>query len=235
MIIGLACSACGSTHTVQQPTTPTRATSAAKVAPVALGADLNFVVLPPTHGAGNAMLGTFTEAGQYGAIMAQCAGKGSMRVAGLWTVPCNPNFAEGGQLGFDTAGKRINLTVRAKPGTTWWLAVGEHIPVLRKLAPPTVVLLHRTGVGNESFGPMRLRGKFQIEDACRGTGQLKIYVWSLSSTGRRTGGLGGNETYCPEGRFGWSGSAGRGRRVLIDIHAGRKATWTLTLKNVPGK
>src|SRR5690242_4311012 len=123
-IVALGCSACGSAKTVRQ--TPPPRTTVAKVAPVTFGSDLNFVVLPPTHGTGDATLGTFTRGGRYGDIEVQCAGESPMKVAGLWTVPCDSN-GSGGTLGFDTVGERINLTVRAKPGTTWWLAVGENI------------------------------------------------------------------------------------------------------------
>jgi hypothetical protein len=221
LIVALGCSACGSTHTIRSTAT-TKATHAAQAAPIDLPPGTNFVILPPTHGVGNGSLGTFTVAGRYGNIAVQCTGEGPIRVAGLWTVPCN--FTSG-QLGFDTAGKRIHLTVRAKPGTTWWLAAGEHIPAL---VHRPVVLLHRAGVGSKSLGTFHPNphGMVKVVTTCKGKGQFNVrptswaqgtyFPWELS--------------YCPAIRNVTTSHppAGVGG-VPISVQAGRKAHWTITI------
>ncbi len=221
LAVGLGCSACGSTHTVRQSTTTIRTTTVAKVAPISLGSDLNFVILPPIHGAGDDTLGTFTVAGRYGYIAAKCTGQGPMKVAGLWTVPCEPAMGVD-ELGFDTPGQRIHLAVRAKPGTTWWLAVGEHIPRLVR-AHRTLVLLHRSGVGSKSLGTFHLGARVTIGLTCTGQGAFNVFFRSTPPI-RVPAGL---ETYCPEGNVSERLPAKSG--VGISVETGRKVRWTITI------
>jgi len=246
VIVALGCGACGSAKAVRQTTPPTTTTEA-KVAPVTLGSDLNFVVLPPTHGAGDATLGTFTVAGRYGDIEVQCTGESPMKVAGLWTVLCDRS-GSGATLIFDTVGERINLTVRAKPGTTWWLAVGEHIPTL---VHPTLLLAHRTGAGKASLGPrcrhvrplnsspnpcqaslgtFRLHGILHVAASCKGHGQLVVSVDFLS----KRNGIAVRDDYCPmtETVQTFPATDGKVRVVVTRASTGK---WEVTLRETPAK
>jgi hypothetical protein len=221
----------------------------AKVAPVTLAPGLNFVVLPPTHGAGNETLGAFTVAGRYGDIEVQCTGESPMKVAGLWTVPCaSDGFGE--TLGFDTVGERINLTVRAKPGTTWWLAIGEHIPTL--VHPHrTLVLVQRTGAGKASLGArcrhvrplnpspgpcqaslgtFRLHGVLHLVTSCKGHGQLVVFV---NFTSKRQGNT-FSDDYCPMSRAVQTFPATDGS-VRVAVTRASTGTWTVTLRETLAK
>jgi hypothetical protein len=223
LVVAVGLSACGNAHTVRSPTMTTRTTTVAKVAPVDLGSDVNFVVLPPMHGAGDETLGTFTTTGSFGYIEAQCTGEGSMKVAGMWTVPCS---AAGAQLGFDTPGQRIHLAVRAKPGTTWWLAIGEHIPSLVR-DHRTLVLLHRSGVGSKSLGTFHfhLQGTVRVATSCTGKGQFTVRFTSTAPAY-----FPDESTYCPENQgVGTSRPPAGARDVDVSVQAGRKASWTLTI------
>lgn len=246
LTVVLGCSACGGAHTARQSTTTTRTTTVAKVTPVTLGHDLNFVILPPIHGAGDETLGTFTVAGRYGDIEVQCTGGGPIKVAGLWTVPCRSGGGE--TLGFDTVGERINLTVRAKPGTTWWLAVGEHIPTL---VHPTLLLAHRTGAGKASLGArcrhvrplnpspnpcraslgtFRLHGILHVATSCTGHGQLVVSISFLSKRPDNTF----SDDYCPMNDTVQTFPATDGK-VRVAVTRAPKGTWEITLRETPAK
>src|SRR4051812_3237938 len=123
VIVALGCSACGSAKTVRQTPPPT--TNVAKVPPISLQPDANLVVLPATHGAGNRNFGTFTPASIV-YLEYTCTG-GRLTIVGFnGPRPCNGSSVSVGISGYE--GKPLNLTLRAKPGTTWWFAAGEHIP-----------------------------------------------------------------------------------------------------------
>lgn len=226
--LALGCTACGGTQrAVLRVKTVRTKIAAAKAAPADMPPLTNFVVLPPTHGAGDASLGTFTMAGRFGDIEVQCTGKSPMTVAGLWTVPCGRNGAVE-SLGFDTVGQRINLTVRAKPGTTWWLAVGERIPTLVRRP---VVLLRRTGSGKASLGTFRVSGDIHVETTCKGAGQLIVSVSSHSPHFQNTF----SDDYCPAADSVMTIPGGSGTRVRVAVTRAPKGTWGVTVREAPPK
>lgn len=223
MAAALCCSGCGSTHAVRQ-SRPT--THVAADAPLALPPAANLVILPTQYGAGDERLGTFTAEGSV-YVELSCKGKG--RLSGLTIVrvvgigPC-----DGSPVDVEVPheeGKSIQLVVHAKPGTTWRLAVGEHIP------GATLVFVHSSGFGNKSFGTFRVRGTITVAISCKGTGNIDVEVTSTSS--KHSHGL---DTLCPQ----TPGSSFQpdlsvGRRVQIDVHAPRKVSWTISVSEEVAK
>ena len=216
LIAGLGCSACGSTHAVRHSRSTT---NVAHVVPLALPPAANLIIIPPQRGAGDEQFGTFTASGTV-YFEFSCKGKGPLTIVGVLQhiSPCDGS-PTGASVPYNK-GERVHVVVQAKPGTTWRLAVGEHV------AGATLVLVHSSGVGNKSFGTFELRGTITIATTCKGKGPIDTY---FKSTSRKV--IPGVGTYCPQtpgssASFpvpaGVSGAA-------ISVEAGPKVRWTITI------
>lgn len=189
--------------------------------PFALPPEANLVILPPQRGSGNASFGTFTAAGDV-YIELECNGPGTLTIPAVSRSNC-----PGGLTGITVPGARgtrYNLAVRANPKTTWQIAVGEHI------AGATLVLVHRSGSGNASFGPFRVSGPITVAGSCTGHGNFAYSV--VSTKPAKSDGVG---TTCPfpGGSFGPDSAPKPGSPVRIRIDAGPRAHWTVTVTQQP--
>ncbi len=221
VIFALGCSACGSAKAVRHTPDRTTTNTMAQVVRASLQSDTNLVVLPPTHGAGNKTFGTFTPEGTV-FLEYTCTG-GPLTIVGFGGPrPCDGVVSVGIS---NYEGKPMNLTLRAKPGTKWWFAAGEHIPGTN-LVQPTRVLVDRTGSGKRSLGTFRLRGPLKYTVSCRGRGQLLVQFTPLPSKP-------GQFTWpdCPALEVGGTYVGTIGDRVRIAVfRAGPKVTWTVKVR-----
>jgi hypothetical protein len=220
LVAALACSACGSAKAVRQTPPPT--TTVAKVPPISLQPEANLVVLSATHGAGNKNFGTFRPAGTV-FLEYTCTG-GRLTIVGFGGPrPCNYG---GGSVAISSyEGRSMNLTLRAKPGTTWWFAAGEQILGAKLVHPHrTLVLVQRTGSGSKSLGTFRLGGAITVSTSCKGWGSFDVRLDPSSQNG-----LSGLGTVCPEGRQQFSSAVPKSRPFHIYVVAARRARWTVTV------
>jgi hypothetical protein len=244
VIVAVGLSACGSTHAVRQSTTTRTTTTAAHVVQLTLPHEANLVILPPSNGAGNAQFGTFTASGTV-YFKFSCKGKGPLTLADVveHISPCDSS-PTGASVPYH-AGERVHLAVRAKPGTTWRLAVGEHVP------GTALVLAHRTGAGKASLGArcrhvrpfnsspgsckaslgtFRLHGILHVVTSCTGPGQLIVSVSFLSKRPDNTFG----DDYCPMNHT-VSTFPATDRSVRVAVTRAPKGTWEVTLRETPAE
>jgi hypothetical protein len=217
VLAAFGCSGCGS---VQHTTTQSRSTTV-PVSPVrlALPPAANLVIVPPVSGTGDERFGTFMASGTV-YLEFSCKGKGPLTFVGILKhiSPCDGS-ATGASVPYDP-GNPVHLTVQAPPGTTWRLAVGEHVP------GAALVLVHSSGAGNKSFGTFPLRGTIRAVVACKGKGNLELRFDPPSEATTDFG------TVCPEGSGGWSSPplpAGKIRTARIYVDADPKARWTISV------
>ena len=192
--------------------------------PFALPQAANLVILPPVHGVGVERFGTFTPAG-YVYVEASCKGKGLLTIVRISrSGPCDGNPVQIGVPGNE--GKPLPLVVRAQPGTTWRIAVGEHI------AGATLVLVHKSGTGNTTFGPFQRVGTVTVAITCKGRGSLDVGVATTSPP--HSDGLG---AACPlPGRGSIFGPMRPpNSRFRIEVHGGPHLTWTVTVHEQDAK
>ncbi len=217
LLVALGCSACGTTQhrTVRSKTVVVSPPQAR----FALPSSATLVIVPPQHGAGDEDFGTFTASGTV-SFEFSCKGEGPFTLVRILShiSPCDGSPTEA-SIPYH-AGETVHVAVQAKPGTTWRLAVGEHVP------GADLVLIHSSGVGNRTFRTFQLRGRISVATSCRGRGNLDV---GFNSTSSKV--IPGSGTYCPEAPGavasfdvpGGAGSAG----VYLD--AGPKVRWTLTI------
>jgi hypothetical protein len=222
----LCCTGCGSTHAAQPTTVST--THVAKIVrrPLTLPSAASLVIVPPLRGAGNEQFGTFTASGTV-YFEFSCKGQGPLTIAGILEhiSPCDGS-PTGAAVPYH-AGERVRVAVRAKPGTTWRLAVGEHVPGTAR------VLVHSSGVGNKSFGTFLLGGTILFDMACKGKGNLDIFFDPIAGKP-----ISGEGTVCPEpaslvGSLGL-GREGKGRTARISVYADPNVRWTIRLSATNG-
>jgi hypothetical protein len=219
VLVALACSACGSTHT--QPVTTIKHAVKKAPLPLTLPSAANLVIVPTQNGTGNEKLGTFTASGTV-YFEFSCKGEGPLTIGGILEhiSPCDGS-PTGASVPYHT-GEPVHLAVRAKPGTTWRLAVGEHVP------GATLVLVHRSGTGSESLGTFVMRGHVDAATSCTGRGDFSLGFTPTS--GKAVPGIG---TVCPQpppaSVLHLYFPAADGRRVQVYVDAAPNAHWTVTL------
>jgi hypothetical protein len=137
LVAALGCSACGGTQHNRVTTSGSRDASVRKAQkqpkPLTLPAAANLVILAPANGTGNAQFGTFTASGPVH-FKFSCEGDGPLTIVGILEhiSPCDGS-PTGASVPYH-AGEKVHLTVRAKRGTTWRLAVGDTFPAPRSFS-----------------------------------------------------------------------------------------------------
>jgi hypothetical protein len=224
VIVAVCLGACGSTqHAVTL--SRTAVISAPKVR-LALPSGANLFIVPPVSGTGDAQFGTFTASGTV-YFEFSCKGKGPLTIVGVLShiSPCDGS-PTGASVPYHS-GERVHLTVQAKPGTTWRLAVGEHVPGAARL------LFHRSGVGNKPIGTFVIGGRtLEFNIACKGTGNLTILFNQPFPNGIPDEG-----TVCPTpDEVIGTGTPGRkSRTARISVEADPNVRWTISLSSTPGR